>query len=136
VKNDQASSIKHHVSNITYQGETGMAEPITVTDADFAQRVLQSALPVAVDFWAPWCPPCRAIAPILKELASEYADTLVIAKLNIDEYQHYVSQLGIRGAPTLIIFKDGVEVDRLLGAMPKVRYRARFDAVLQMAGVV
>jgi thioredoxin 1 len=113
-----------------------MVEPITVTDADFVQQVLQSALPVAVDFWAPWCPPCRAIAPILKELASEYADTLMIAKLNIDEHQHYVSRLGIRGAPTLIIFKDGVEVDRLVGAMPKVRYRARFDAVLQMAGTV
>ena len=113
-----------------------MAEPITVTDADFVQQVLQSELPVAVDFWAPWCPPCRAIAPILKELASEYADTLVIAKLNIDEHQHYFSQLGIRGAPTLIIFKDGVEVDRMLGAMPKARYRARFDAVLQMAGAV
>jgi thioredoxin 1 len=113
-----------------------MAEPITVTDADFRQRVLQSALPVAVDFWAPWCPPCRAIAPILKELAGEYADTLVIAKLNIDDYQHYVRQLGIHGAPTLIIFKDGVEVDRLVGAMPKARYRARFDALLQMAGAV
>ncbi|MEO7910812.1 MAG: thioredoxin [Roseiflexaceae bacterium] len=111
-----------------------MAEPITVTDADFARQVLRSALPVAVDFWAPWCPPCRAIAPILKELASEYADTLVIAKLNIDENPQYFSQLGIRGAPTLIIFKDGVEVDRLLGAMPKARYRARFDAVLQLAG--
>jgi thioredoxin 1 len=123
-------------SRITYQGETGMAEPITVTDADFAQRVLQSALPVAVDFWAPWCPPCRAIAPILKELASEYADTLVIAKLNTDENPNYFSQLGIRGVPTLIIFKDGVEVDRLLGAMPKARYRARFDAVLQMAGAL
>ena len=111
-----------------------MAEPITVTDADFRQRVLQSALPVAVDFWAPWCPPCRAIAPILKELASEYADTLVIAKLNIDEYQQYISQLGIQGAPMLIIFKDGLEVDRMLGAMPKAGYRAWFDAVLHMAG--
>ena len=113
-----------------------MVEPITVTDANFEQQVLQSALPVAVDFWAPWCPPCRAIAPILKELASEYSDTLVIAKLNIDEHQRYISQLGIRGAPTLIIFKNGVEVDRLLGAMPKARYQARFDAVLQAAGAV
>ena len=113
-----------------------MAEPIVVTDANFAQRVLQSALPVAVDFWAPWCPPCRAIAPILKELASEYADTLVIAKLNIDEHQHYCRQLGIRGAPTLIIFRQGVEVDRLVGAMPKAHYRARFDAALQVTGAV
>jgi thioredoxin 1 len=113
-----------------------MTGPITVTDADFRQQVLQSALPVAVDFWAPWCPPCRAIAPILKELAGEYADTLVIAKLNIDEHQHYARQLGIHGAPTLIIFKDGVEVDRLVGAMPKARYRARFDAVLQTAGAL
>jgi thioredoxin 1 len=121
---------------MSYQGETGMAEPITITDADFAQQVLQSELPVAVDFWAPWCPPCRAIAPILKELASEYADTLVIAKLNIDDNPDYFSRLGIRGAPTLIIFKDGVEVDRILGAMPKARYRARFDAALQIADTV
>ena len=113
-----------------------MAEPITVTDADFAQRVLQSALPVVVDFWAPWCPPCRAIAPILKELAGEYADTLVIAKLNTDENPRYFSQLGIHGIPTLIIFKGGVEVDRVVGALPKARYRDRFDAVLQAAGAV
>jgi thioredoxin 1 len=113
-----------------------MTEPITITDADFEQRVLQSALPVAVDFWAPWCPPCRAIAPILKELAGEYADTLVIAKLNIDDHQRYMTQLGIRGAPTLIIFKDGVVIDRILGAMPKERYRARFDAALQTANAV
>jgi thioredoxin 1 len=110
-----------------------MVEPIIVTSADFEQRVLQSSLPVAVDFWAPWCPPCRVIAPILKELAGEYADTLVIAKLNIDEYQQYIGLLGIQGAPTLIIFKDGVEVDRILGAMPKERYRARFDAALRTA---
>src|SRR4029078_2992017 len=102
-----------------------MVEPLTVTDADFAQQVLQSALPVAVDFWAPWCPPCRAIAPILKELAGEYANTLVIAKIDTDENPHYFSQLGIRGIPTLILFNDGVEVDRVVGAMPKARYRAR-----------
>ena len=108
-----------------------LTEPIVVTDANFEQLVLNSTLPVVVDFWAPWCAPCRLIAPILNELASEYAGRLVVAKVNTDDDQRYASQFGILGAPTLIIFKNGKEVDRLIGAMRKPHYQARFDAVVE-----
>ena len=109
-----------------------LGKPIEVTDAEFERRVLGAAEPVVVDFWAPWCPPCRVIAPILAELAGEYAGRLTIAKVNIDEQQRYFTRLGIQGAPTLIIFKDGKEIDRLVGARRKSNYQEHFDAVLQM----
>jgi thioredoxin 1 len=109
-----------------------MAHHMIITDETFEQLVLRSPVPVAVDFWAPWCPPCRAIAPILQELAEEYAGRLIIAKLNTDEDQRYVSLLGVRGIPTLVVFKDGHEVDRLIGAMRKSVYQSRFTAVLEL----
>jgi thioredoxin 1 len=107
-----------------------MAKPIPVTDADFQQTVLQSDKPVVVDFWAPWCGPCRAIAPILDKLAGEYEGKLTIAKVNTDEEIQHASQLGIQGIPTLIIFKGGKEVSRLVGSRPEAQYRAEFDKVL------
>lgn len=104
-----------------------------IGDGDFERIVLASDRPVAVDFWAPWCPPCRLIAPILAELAAEYGEDLRILKLNIDDYPAYVGRFGIRGAPTLLVFKDGQEVDRLVGAQQKSTYQARFDAILGVA---
>jgi thioredoxin 1 len=111
--------------------QTAIGKPIVVTDASFAEDVLDSPLPVAVDFWAPWCPPCRVIGPILNELATEYSGRLTIAKLNTDEHQRAMVQLGVQGLPTLIIFKDGREVERLVGARLKRHYQERFDTVLR-----
>lgn len=107
-----------------------MAEPIKVHDSDFEQKVIQSELPVVVDFWAPWCGPCRKVGPILDELANEYEGRLVIAKVNVDENPNSAAQFGIQGIPTLMIFKDGKAVDTLVGARPKTAYKSEFDKVL------
>ncbi|MFQ3661624.1 MAG: thioredoxin [Chloroflexaceae bacterium] len=107
-----------------------MAKPIVVTDADFEEKVLQADKPVVVDFWAPWCAPCRAIAPILDKLATEYEGRLTIAKVNTDEEIQHASRLGIQGIPTLIIFKNGQEVGRLVGSRSEAQYREVFNKVL------
>ncbi|PDV99468.1 thioredoxin [Candidatus Chloroploca asiatica] len=107
-----------------------MAKPIVVTDANFAQQVLQAETPVVVDFWAPWCGPCRVIGPILDKLAGEYEGRLTIAKVNTDEEVQNASKLGIQGIPTLVIFKDGLEIGRMVGSQPEARYREAFDKIL------
>ena len=94
------------------------AHPLTVTDANF-QQVIEDERPVLVDFWATWCPPCRAIAPVLEQIAAESAGRYVIAKLNVDENQETASRFHIDGIPTLMLFKAGRLVDRLVGAHPK-----------------
>lgn len=90
-----------------------------VNDASFDAVVLQSQLPVLVDFWAPWCGPCRAIGPIIEELAAEYEGKLLVAKLNVDESPAMPSKYGIRAIPTLILFKNGEIVEQVTGAVSK-----------------
>ena len=107
-----------------------MAKPLPVTDSEFEQKVLQSNVPVVVDFWAPWCGPCRAVAPILDELAGEYEGRLTIAKVNTDEQQQWAGQLGIMAIPTMVIFKNGREIGRLQGARPKSMLKQEFDSIL------
>ena len=97
-----------------------MAENITaVSDATFDSEVLKSPVPVLIDFWAPWCGPCKAIAPIVDELAGEYAGKLKIVKMNVDENPRTPAQYGVRGIPNLILFKDGAVQQQIVGAVPK-----------------
>jgi thioredoxin 1 len=92
---------------------------LEVTDATFDEIVIDSAKPVLVDFWADWCPPCRMIAPVLKEIAAEQADRLTIAKLDYDANQIVPARYGVLGLPTLLLFKDGEVVKQIVGAKPK-----------------
>lgn len=96
-----------------------MSAAAAVTDASFQGEVLDSAVPVLVDFWAPWCGPCRIVAPVVDEIAQEYAGKVKVVKLNTDENPKVASEYGIRSIPTLMVFKGGQKVDTLVGAVPK-----------------
>jgi len=98
-----------------------MAELLHVSDADFETDVIGNAKPVLLDFWAPWCNPCRMMEPALKELAEEYGDKIVVAKLNVDENSATATKYDILSIPTLLVFSGGQVVKKLVGAMPKKR---------------
>jgi len=108
-----------------------MSEQIkNVSDASFDSDVLQSGQPVLVDYWAAWCGPCKMIAPILEEVATEYAGRLTVAKLNVDENQDTAAKYGVRGIPTLMLFKDGKAAATKVGALSKSQLTAFLDGAL------
>jgi thioredoxin 1 len=102
-----------------------------VTDASFSEDVLQAEQAVLVDFWAPWCGPCRAVAPVLEQVAEAYAGRVTIAKLNVDENPRTAEQYGIRSIPTIALFKGGEVVDGVLGAAPRTFFTQMLDKHLE-----
>src|SRR3989337_2790271 len=112
---------------------TTMSEPIHVTDAVFEKAVLQSKTPVVVDFWAPWCGPCRMVAPALESLAAEYDGKIIVAKVNTDDNPEWAMKYGVQGIPTMLFVAGGKIVHRQVGALPEPMLR---DIVAQFLDVV
>jgi thioredoxin 1 len=100
-----------------------------VTDGDFDEKILKADVPVLVDFWAAWCGPCRTVGPVVEELADEYAGKVKVAKLDVDTNKQTPTKYGVRGIPTLMVFKDGQMVDQVVGAVPKQRIKELLDKV-------
>ena len=108
--------------------------PVHVTDDAFEKTVLQSSTPVIVDFWAPWCGPCKMVAPILDKLAQEYDDKIVVAKVNTDDNPEWAMKYGVQGIPTMLFVADGKIVHRQVGAMPERMLREAVSQFLEVAG--
>jgi thioredoxin 1 len=104
-----------------------MTKPIEVTDTTFEDLVVNAELPTVVDFWAVWCGPCKLIAPVLEEIAEEYAEQLQVAKLDVDSNNATAFQFGVMSIPTLILFKDGQAVERIIGNQPKEKLLAKLQ---------
>ena len=124
----------NHWSKTEQEGREMSKEPLHVTDASFEREVLESDLPVLVDFWAPWCGPCLMVAPVIKELAADFDGRLLVAKLNTDENNETAARYGIMSIPTMIVFKDGQEAERMIGARPKQALIEKLESFLGPAG--
>jgi thioredoxin 1 len=118
--------------DIMRKKETGFMSEMVVelTDATFEEQIVSSKETYLVDFWAPWCGPCRLVAPIVEELASEYQDSMKVGKINVDDHQVTASKFGVMNIPTLLIFKDGELKERITGALPKPALKQAIDKAL------
>jgi thioredoxin 1 len=114
--------------------EAKMKNVIHVTDTEFQEKVLDSQLPVVVDFWAPWCGPCRMIAPVLEEVAEDYEDKIVIAKVNTDENPQWAMDFGVQGIPTLLFIVNGEVIDQQVGASSAPALKARVSEFIDGVG--
>lgn len=108
-------------------------EPVHVTDAEFDSKVLKSTTPVIVDFWAPWCGPCKVVGPMLDKIAKEQAGNLVVAKVNTDESPDWAGRYGVQGIPTMLFIFNGKEVHRQVGALPERVLRDAVSSFLEVA---
>jgi thioredoxin 1 len=107
-----------------------MAKPVTVDERSFGQTVLEAKIPMLVDFWAPWCAPCLAVAPILDDLAEEYRGRIGIARLNVDEAPTLSARYGISAIPTMLLFREGKPVSQIVGFRPKAELKKTLDEIL------
>jgi len=107
-------------------------EPLHVTDAAFEKTVVKSTIPVIVDFWAPWCGPCKMVEPILEKLAKEYCGKLLVAKVNTDENSEWAMKYGVQGIPTMLFFSDGKIMHRQVGALPEPMLRTIVTQFLEV----
>lgn len=106
---------------------------LVITDSNFQQEVVQSKTPVLVDFWAPWCGPCRIVGPVVEELAKEFEGRMKVGKLNVDENQQTAGEFGVMSIPTLLFFKEGKPVDSVVGAQSKDTIKQKMEKLLQSA---
>ena len=108
-----------------------MAKPIEVTEETFQATVLENTLPVIVDFWAAWCPPCRILSPIIEEISNDYEGKIVVCEVDVDKNQSLAQKYSIRSIPTVLLIKNGEIKDQVIGALPKNQLVQKIDALLQ-----
>ena len=107
-----------------------MTATVNLDYASFEEKISGSPKPILVDFWAEWCVPCKSIAPLLEELALEYSEKVIVAKVNVDEYPRIAAGLGVRSIPTMVVFSGGEEKDRMVGTHSKVEIKRKIDLIL------